>query len=133
MGAKALSEARSEPVSDSRRRAHPRADTQLQLSMRLHDGRTITSAEIRNISIGGVFVVSSELLAFGTEVELEFSLPTGKIRCQGLVVWTTKTQAGPVPGQTGMGLRLMNIGVQEMRTVGAFVDQELKRMPAKKT
>ncbi len=114
-------------MADETKRAHPRATADISATIRLPDGRTHSTGHIRNISLGGVFIEMDNPLGFGAELDLEFKLPAGTqaIRCRGLVMWNTKTQEGyPRPG---MGVRLMQIGVHEMRLLADYIDTLLKR------
>lgn len=110
------------------KREHQRVDTNLSVQVRSPDGRRATSEKIRNISLGGVFIEMKDPLAFGTDIDLEFMLPDGKrtIRCTGFVVWSTKTSPDRADGRKGIGVRLMGIGVQEMRVLNKFIEHELK-------
>jgi uncharacterized protein (TIGR02266 family) len=111
------------------KRVHPRVNTALRAKLSLNSGEVLTTGQIRNISLGGVFIETATLLAFGTDLDLEFALP-GKgspvIRCKGYVVWNTKTDPKRGGGLSGMGLRLTNIEVQEMRSLAAFIDGQLE-------
>jgi len=121
-------QALTERVAPLMMRAHPRVETAISATVRLTDGRTYTSAEIRNISLGGVFIEMPEPLGFGSEFDLEFKLPATAqvIRCRGLVVWNTKAQPEKGEGRPGMGVRLMKIGVQEMRVISEYVTAQLE-------
>jgi hypothetical protein len=69
-----------------------------------------------------------EPLAFGAEMQLEFSLPREPrtIRCEGFVVWSTKSSPDRLPGRTGMAVRLTSIGIAEMRHIAACVGRALQ-------
>ena len=67
-------------------------------------------------------------LPFGTDIDLEFTLPVDPriIRCKGFVVWSTKTSPERGLGRQGIGVRLMDIGVREMRLLNEYIEQQLK-------
>ena len=115
-------------MAKSARREHTRVDAAIDVKVRCADGRRTGGEEIRNISLGGVFIAMIEPLPFGTDVELEFTLPLDKrvIRCRGFVVWSTKEHPERGGGMTGIGVRLMDIGVREMRLLNDFIDRQLK-------
>lgn len=115
-------------MSQSSRREHTRVETTIGVKLRSPDGRRSGSEEIRNISLGGVFIAMSDPLPFGTDVELEFSLPVDPrlIRCRGFVVWSTKESPERSPGNPGVGVRLMDIGVREMRLLNEFIERQLR-------
>ena len=112
---------------DSERRSNSRVEVELSVKIRLPDGRTSSSDVIRNISLGGVFIEMPEPLPFGAELSLEFTLPVvpRSIRCKGFVVWSSKTHPDRCPGKSGAGVRLMDIGISEMRILNDFIDGRL--------
>jgi uncharacterized protein (TIGR02266 family) len=111
----------------SERRSNSRVDVDLSVKIRLPDGRAAASSMIRNLSLGGVFIEMPEPLPFGAELSLEFALPIAPrlIRCRGFVVWSSKTHPDRFPGKSGVGVRLMDIGITEMRILNEFVDGQL--------
>ncbi len=109
----------------ARRRTHPRvAATGVTVNLRTEDGRARSSERLGNISLGGVFVEMQEPLAFGTDVRLEFNLPSsGKIlRCRGCVVWSSRNRA---TDQDGIGVRLIDIGISDMRILAEHIATEM--------
>jgi len=68
-----------------------------------------------------------EPLPFGREVELEFvfARQDPNIRCGGYVVWSTKDSPDQAPGKKGVGIRLVGIGIAEMRRLAAGVGRDL--------
>jgi uncharacterized protein (TIGR02266 family) len=119
---------RNDLVAKSSRREHKRVPATIRVKVRSPDGEWATTEEIRNISLGGVFIAMSAPLPFGADIELEFHLPTNPrvIRCKGFVVWSTTTSPERGGGRDGIGVRLMDIGVREMRTLNQFIEEELK-------
>jgi hypothetical protein len=110
-------------------RAHPRVSTNIQVKVWAAHGRELQAGEIRNISLGGVFVEMSHPQPFGADLDLEFRLPGPEdrtIRCKGFVVWSTKSSPEKSPGMQGVGVRLAEIGVQEMRDLAAFIGLQLQ-------
>src|SRR5687767_8653275 len=99
----------------SERRSNSRVDVDLSVKVKLPDGRTTATEQIRNISLGGVFIEMEDPLAFGAEIALEFTVPVAPrtIRCKGFVVWSTRTHPDRVPGKMGVGVRLMDIGITD--------------------
>lgn len=112
---------------DHERRSNSRVDVELSVELRTPDGKTSTTDRITNVSLGGVFLEMPEPLAFGTEVDLRFTLPVAprELRCKAFVVWNSKTHPERCPGQSGIGLRLMEIGLSEMRILNQFIDGRL--------
>jgi uncharacterized protein (TIGR02266 family) len=110
------------------RRANQRVPVSLNVKLRLPDGHTTSTELISNISLGGVFIEMQEPLAFGVEVVLEFSLPSPSrtIRCKGFVVWSTRSHPDRAPGKQGVGIRLTDIGIADMRVLNEFIASQLK-------
>ena len=100
----------------------------MDVKVRSPDGKRASTDSIRNISLGGVFIEMDDPLPFGTDVELEFTLPVNPrvIRCKGFVVWSTKETPERGGGTDGIGVRLMDIGVREMRLLNDFIEGKLK-------
>lgn len=112
----------------TRRRGQPRVKANIGVTVRVPGGRTTSSEIIHNISLGGVFIQMNDPLPFGTEVSLEFSLPVAPrtIRCKGFVVWSTKNSPERATmGGEGIGVRLMDIGITDMRILAEYVEGEL--------
>ena len=105
------------------RREHKRVSAAINVKVRSPDGRRASTEEIRNISLE-----MSDPFAFGTDIELEFTLPADRriINCKGFVVWSTKTSPERAAGRSGIGVRLMDIGVKEMRLLNEFIEEHLK-------
>jgi Tfp pilus assembly protein PilZ len=90
------------------------------------DGRMHASGHILNISLGGVFIEMENPPGFGNELDLEFTLPDTTMKCRGLVVWSTKTSPERAGGRSGIGVRLMKIGVAEMRILDQYIAERLE-------
>lgn len=113
-------------------RRHPRVPASLSVTIKVKGGAKGDLGRIENISLGGVFVEMREPLPFGIDLDLEFSLSDamGVIRCKGFVVWTTKGAAGATEdhgGKQGVGIRLTDIGVKEMRLLAGYIDSQLPK------
>ena len=108
------------------RRTHPRVATNIEATLRLPDGRTATAGQILNISLGGVFIEMEQPLSFGAELDIEFAVPGAHVKCKGLVVWSTKSAPHMGHGREGIGVRLMNIGVREMRSLASYIQERLE-------
>lgn len=112
----------------SERRSNSRVPVSLAVKVKLPDGRAANTEQLKNISLGGVFIEMAEPLPFGAELGLEFTLPVAPrtIRCKGFVVWSSKTHPNKFPGKQGVGVRLMDIGITDMRVLNEFIDTALK-------
>lgn len=113
-------------MDPSKRRGHPRVSAGLITTLELPDGRITVAERLSNISLQGLFVEMTEPLPLGCEVGLEFKLPVAAriVRCRGLVVRTVTTPGGEEP--PGIGLRLMDIGIADMRVIAEYIEQQLR-------
>jgi uncharacterized protein (TIGR02266 family) len=110
----------------SERRSNSRVMVALTVKVRMPDGQMSQAEVIRNISLGGVFIAMDEPLPFGSELGLEFNLPQAPrvMKCRGFVVWSTKTNPER-SDSPGIGVRLMDIGITDMRILNEFIATEL--------
>lgn len=97
------------------------------VKLRLPDGRRVSENNVWNTSLGGVFIGMKDPLAFGAEVGLEFELvkDANTVRCEGFVVWSTTSSPDKAPGKAGICVRLVNIGISEMRQLAEAVGREM--------
>ncbi len=70
----------------------------------------------RNLSGGGLFFVGGTV-PVGRSVELEITLPEGKVTATGEVRYLHDYDEGP-----GMGIRFVRIGQEDLARVTAFVE-----------
>ena len=106
------------------RRAHPRAAVALDVEYgSLQD---FTAAYLRNISGGGVFVVTDEPRLLNDVVTVRFTLPGTAhrftVECQ--VVWSQLRSTHAFPA--GMGLKFLSLTPAELNTIAHFVAQQLE-------
>ncbi len=114
-------------TSDSRR-AQPRVQASISVKMRVPGGQTTNTERIGNISLGGIFIYMEDPISFGAEVDLEFSLPVAPrvIHCKGFVVWSTKNEPDKAARMGhGIGVRLMDIGISDMRLLAEYIETAL--------
>ena len=97
------------------------------VKMRLPDGTRLNEKDVWNVSLGGVFIEMKEPLPFGAEVALEFVYPrdVSNLECDGYVVWSTATNPDKAPGKNGISIRLVSIGIKEMRFLAESVGRSL--------
>jgi len=71
------------------KRSHPRTIVDTSVSCEARGAAAFTGLA-RDISIGGVFIESTEVLSFGTEITIALRLPGAKadLRLAGIVRWT---------------------------------------------
>lgn len=100
------------------RRVAPR--TELQADVSLYSETNFWAGFTEDISEGGLFVATYELLAIGTQTELVFELPTGhEVRTRAEVRWHRQTSGSET--MPGMGLRFIDLSPEDHRVIQGFV------------
>jgi uncharacterized protein (TIGR02266 family) len=112
----------STPTTDAtavrrHRRVSVRAEVHLESESNLYAGIT------NNLSEGGVFVATPELLAKGTVLDLEFSIPDGgpPIRTTAMVRWI-REDLDSIEGPPGMGVQFVELPETAKRRLERFVE-----------
>ena len=73
-----------------------------------------------NMSLGGVFIETNDVLPAGTEFDVDFMLPdrSALISCRARVAWTNeqgKAKNANLPA--GMGLHFLDLSFRHLRTI----------------
>ncbi len=77
-----------------------------------------------NISDGGLFVATVNLLPLGTEVDLSFSLPSGeRIEARGVVQWVREVNDQLPDAFPGMGVQFAQLSSSAQAAIGQFLAQ----------
>lgn len=108
-----------ELVARTQRRRTPRAIAYLCIDLCSRDA--MWTGLTMNISEGGVFVATHEILPVGSVVALHLELPrSNRIMCLGEVRWTRGyTNNDDVP--PGMGIRFVGLDLDSAAAIRAFV------------
>ncbi len=106
----------------------------LELAITLQGDNNFYTGLSENISEGGVFIATSTVLAVGTHVVLEFSLPdmAAPLRVGGRVQWTREPDAMSLPGNVfgnlesnevlpGMGIKFVGIDRDAIYAIRQFM------------
>ena len=105
----------SEKASPERRR-YPRIELPKGICVAWQGGGQRFVTRVRNLSLGGVFVLTSQPPPVSTVVKLLFEVPNGEVRARGIV---RRTQPG-----RGMGVKFLWMGHEDR----ARLHQLLKRL-----
>ncbi|MEW6433310.1 MAG: TIGR02266 family protein [Myxococcota bacterium] len=77
-----------------------------------------------NISEGGIFVATVAVVPIGTEVDLNFTLPTGeRIACQGVVRWVREVNDRLPDAFPGIGVQFVGLDSGSLEAIRRFVAQ----------
>lgn len=107
-----------------------RSDPRIEARMRVHYGtgnQQLLANYSVNLSSGGIFIETHDILPVDTPLALEFTLPGSPrtIRCKGRVAWVN------IPGDElsprlppGMGIQFVDLSLTEMHAIKDFVQKE---------
>jgi len=104
------------------KRKTPRIQYQTQVT--LHSEHNFYTGLSLDISEGGIFIATHQLLPPGTEVEIEFSVPTfpGSIKAIGRVQWVRELFYSTMDVPPGMGVQFLKISPPEaIPAIQAFI------------
>ncbi len=93
------------------KRVHPRVEVDIDVVCERKDGPAI-SGIAKDISLGGMFVESSEELPFGTQLTIVGQLPDGAVRLSSVVRWNK-------PG--GFGVQFGLLGARETHVIAKLL------------
>ncbi|HWZ89409.1 MAG TPA: PilZ domain-containing protein [Polyangiaceae bacterium] len=95
------------------KRVHPRVNVDTEVSCERRDSAPFTGMA-KDISIGGMFIESMEVLPFGTELTIVGRFPGAKaeIRLPGIVRWAKPT---------GFGVQFGSLGARETHAISQLL------------
>ena len=110
-----------QPPSYSERRSFPRHPIEVDIGF--FSESNFYAGLTQDISEGGLFVATRQVLPVGTEVNVTFTLPgVREIRADGIVAW----QRDPLHGDPGMGIQFNHLEAEDRALIQRFV---AKRAP----
>lgn len=96
----------------------------MQAVVDLHSDDNFFNGFSANISDGGLFVATVNILPIGTQVDLSFSLPTGeRIEANGVVQWVREVNDQHPDAFPGMGVQFAALNAAAESAIGSFVAQ----------
>lgn len=115
----------SECASSSEQRPEPRFKVRLAIFYGLKHQKLMTDYAV-NMSTGGIFIETENILPVGTPLFVEFMLPNNDmlITCKARVAWTNepdvlKSSVHP----PGMGLQFLNLSLENIHAIRNFFDK----------
>ncbi|HEY3447657.1 MAG TPA: TIGR02266 family protein [Myxococcales bacterium] len=113
--------AKPAPKPDDRRRVQRVAMT---TDVSLSSESNFYSGFSSDLSDGGLFIATCNVLDCGTEVDLTFTLPTGQaVSAHGLVRWTREYNDATPEVFPGVGIEFVRMSEEHQKAVHAFVAQ----------
>jgi uncharacterized protein (TIGR02266 family) len=102
---------------DQFRRTDPRYDRRLEVEIVAEGRRQVGHS--RNISLGGLFVETTEALPVQTTIQVRFRVPTQPepIDVTGEVRWIEKTDSGQA---VGLGIRFHGLRARDVWALNRF-------------
>jgi uncharacterized protein (TIGR02266 family) len=102
------------------RRAHPRHDVELEVSLESESNFYMGLTE--NLSEGGLFIATHVVRPIGTKVEVSFKLPhvADAIKVMGVVRWT-REYSETSDTSPGMGVRFEQIAQKQVDQIREFL------------
>jgi uncharacterized protein (TIGR02266 family) len=112
----------SEPVSKTaNHRQHDRINASVEITMTSE--HNFFSGFTQDISEGGVFIASHEVMEVGTKLQFELKLGKGTLVCEGEVCWVREPSEyldGVVPG---MGVRFLDLPENVATAINNFIQE----------
>ncbi len=95
------------------KRVHPRIPINVDVSCETRDGPAV-SGVAKDLSLGGMFIESAQMLEFGTDITIVTRLPGagGESRLPGVVRWSK-------PG--GFGVQFGLLGARETHVIASLL------------
>lgn len=107
-------------------RKSPRFIARLRVKCGSDQGTLLTDYSV-NLSTGGLFLETGNLLPVGYPLDIEFILPTNDttIQCSGKVAWVNDPELIKKPNlPVGMGIQFLNITFDGMNAIRDFIKKE---------
>ena len=105
----------------SERRSTPRAFLETEITFESH--ANFYTGFTEDISEGGLFLTTYDLHPLGTEIEIEFTLPTGQIvRTLGVVRWIRDPHDEAPDAPPGMGLQFRDLLPEDRTAIHEFIE-----------
>ncbi len=77
-----------------------------------------------NISDGGLFIATVNVLPLGTQVDMGFSLPTGeRVECKGVVRWVREVNDQQPDVFPGIGVQFADLDPRAQQAIEQFIQQ----------
>lgn len=94
----------------------------MQATVDLHSDNNFFTGFSSNLSDGGLFVATVNLLPIGTEVDVTFSLPSGqKVAAKGTVRWLREVNDKLPDSFPGLGIQFTNLDTSAQSAIDDFL------------
>lgn len=116
-------------TGDDDKRKHPRLDVKVTAKFRVPTNKMdISMASIKNVSGGGLCLLTNSNLTDGQIIQVEFGLPSegATIIAAGEVVWISPLDEKDVKFKYQFGIKFIEIDKDRQKTINKFVISRLK-------
>jgi uncharacterized protein (TIGR02266 family) len=101
------------------RRRHERIALDVKVTM--HSDSNFYTGFTQDISEGGVFIASHEVLPIGSEVRFSLTLGKGSVPCTGVVRWVREPGPYLEGVSPGMGVAFADLDDRVREAINAFI------------
>jgi len=117
------------PSTTSNRRRYPRVPLSLLVQYKFNSLEEFISEYALNISLGGMFIKTTEPREKGILVYFQFTLADGSKLIEGLgrVVWVNQVDINNADKVPGMGIEFINMDEESMQLIEEIVNNNLKK------
>lgn len=107
---------------ESRERVERQARAQLAVKVGMEHGNAFFTGFSGNISSGGLFVATHQLLEIGSQLELFFEMPDGhEVSVVAEIRWRREYNPAATDQPPGMGLRFLNLGYDDQILIDRYI------------
>jgi uncharacterized protein (TIGR02266 family) len=112
----------SSPSKSARPEQRASQRTRVETSVDLHTETNFFAGLSEDLSDGGLFIATYELLPVGTAITISFTLPNERrVNASARVVWLREPRDGGV--SPGMGVRFDSLSEADMQAIRAFLQE----------
>ncbi|MCX7943493.1 MAG: TIGR02266 family protein [Deltaproteobacteria bacterium] len=117
------------PSTTTNRRRYPRVPLSLLVQYKFNSLEEFISEYALNISLGGMFIKTTEPREKGILIYFQFTLADGSKLIEGLgrVVWVNKVDVNNPDKVPGMGIEFINMDEESMQLIEEIVNNNLKK------
>jgi uncharacterized protein (TIGR02266 family) len=105
-------------------RSSPRIPARIRVSISLDGNREVLSDYTVNLSTGGIFLETDQVLALGTPLQLDFILtdPQRRITCAGRIAWINSPEHKLKPKlPCGLGIQFVGLRLEDIEFLRQYI------------
>ncbi|MCP4679169.1 MAG: TIGR02266 family protein [Deltaproteobacteria bacterium] len=122
-----LTEKADEPIPLTEESGHERRSfirRSIEVDIGIHSDTNFFTGFSQDISSGGIFFATYDILSLGTEVNVNFRLPNGPVlSLNGIVRWVREYNEIAQDIEPGMGIEFNNLSPDDRQAINLFISQ----------